>query len=407
MFIEQSVGRRRVVRVAFVLGAIVPCVLLAVFARWRHSSGYRAGLAHESAAHLGVPVAIGAASHPRPGVLRLSDVEVGGAPGKPLISLPRVEVETAGDETRVRLPELACSPGAVGMLADVAREWLCKPARFRRTWVIDVARVTWLLADGGRVPDGGWHLECAAVDGSRGLWVRREPGASDEMRVRIEEGSLVAEGRIDTPLPAPVVAAVFGTAGDWAAVLGPRATVQGRVSASCAGSGSGWTGSVGGVIDRIDLASLAARGPRGLGGEATIAIERLRFDGGRLTDGEFTVVSQGGTVSQELLEGAVSNLECRPGPAYRAITGDRMRRFDDLGCRLVVEGPALSIRTIEGAGLMRTQGLVMLEPPAVPVPAARVAWLLSPAGKPAVPASPVSAWLISVLPDRGAGTGGF
>lgn len=407
MFIEQSVARRRVVRSAFVLGVVLPSALLVAAAWWRHSTGYRVAIAEEAGRHLGVPVEIGGVAHPRPGVLRLAGVAVGGPPGAGGLTLEEVEVELAGNEVRLRVPGIACSPASARLLAEFAGEWLTRPARFPRAWVIDVAEVTWALDDGRRLAGGGWHVECAAAGAARGLWLRREPRSAEEVRVRVEADAVVAEGRIEAPVPAPILAALLGTGGAWAGTLGPQAMVRGQATASRADAATGWSGSLAGVIERVDLAVLSAAGPRGLGGEATVEVERLQFERGRLETADFSLVARAGTISQELLDGLVANLGCRPGPAYRSIGGETLRRFDDIACRFLVAGPALTIRPAQGDGLIRAQGLPVLEPPVGPQPVSRVAWLVSPAGNPAVPASAVSAWLISVLPERAARAGGF
>jgi len=408
MFIEQSVARRRVVRSAFVLGVVLPCALLVAAAWWRHSTGYRVALAAEVGRHLGVPVAIGAVAHPRPGVLRLSGVSVGGPPGGGRLALEELEVEMAGNEVRLRVPRLECSPASARLLAEFADEWLTRPARFPQAWVVDVAEVTWALDDGRRpAGGGGWHAECAAADAARGLWLRREPRSAEEVRVRVEADAVVAEGRIENPVPVPILAALLGNGAAWAGPLGPQALVRGQATASRAASAAGWSGSLAGVIERVDLAALSAAGPRGLGGEATVEVERLQFERGRLETADVALVARAGTISQELLDGIVANLGCRPGPAYRAIGGETLRRFDEIACRFLVAGPALTIRPAQGDGLIRAQGLQVLEPPVGPLPVSRVAWLVSPVGNPAVPASAVSAWLISVLPERAARAGGF
>jgi len=55
------------------------------------------------------------------------------------------------------------------------------------------------------------------------------------------------------------------------------------------------------------------------------------------------------------------------------------------------------------AGIISSHGLVVLDEPMQPVPVERLAWLCSPPGAVPVPASPVSAWLISTLPLGSAG----
>lgn len=404
MFIEQSVGRRRVVRLVFVLCGFLPCVLLAVTAWWRHSPGYLAALGRQASIHLGVPVAIGASAHLRPGAMRLRDVVVGGQRGENALVLSEVEVEEVAAEVRLRVPRLECSPAAFRLLAGVAGEWLGRPQRFPQAWVVDVSEVTWILPDGGRITSGaGWHLECAAAGDERGVWARREPASAEEVRVRSERDALVVEGRIEEPLPVQVLAAMLRSEGLETA-FGGQSLARGRINASR--TASGWSGSLAGTIERIDLSGVASRGRRGLVGEATIELDQLVIGDSRLSRCDLRLSAGPGVISQDLLEDLVGSLGCRPGSAFRAIGGDQSRRFDELACRVIVDETGLVIRPIGGDALIRSQGLNVLEPPPGPLAAERLAWLFSPAGRPAVPASSVSAWLISVLP-AGGGAGGF
>lgn len=393
MFIEQSVARRRVVRLLFVVAAFLPCVGLAAAAWWRQSAGHVAAVAREAAAHLGMPVAIGGVEHPRPGVMRLSGVVVGDA-----LVVPAVEVETTAAEVRLRVPAIDCSPAAAGVLAEMIGEWLYRAARFPRSWVVDVGDVAWLAADGSRLEAGGWHGECVVGEGARAVRLRREPATAEEIRLRCGADGLAVEATLEAAVPAAVVAAFTGGGAAWSDALGSHAVVRGTVQATR--DGGGWTGTAAGVIERIDLASVCPGGGGRLQGEAALTVAGLDVAASRVERCDLQLTAGRGAIAQDLLDDLVSSLGCRPGPAYRALGGDSPRRFDGLACRILLDADGLRLRaaTGPGSGLVRSQGLTVLEESAAPVPPTRLAWLLSPAGRPPVPASEASGWLISVLP---------
>lgn len=403
MFIEQSAARSSAVRVVFVLAGFVPCVALVAVAWWRHSPGHVARVTQAASAHLGLPVSAGAIVHPRPGVLRLAEVVVGGTSGGQVLVVPQMEVETAGGEVRVRVPRLECSPGAVRVLAEMAGEWLRRPTRFVDAWVLDVGEATWPVSAGaGGCVLGGWHVECVAVGDSRAMRCRREPPTADDVRVRTSPEGFVVEGSLGENVPLAMLAAVVPGAAPWADAAGGQAVMSGRIDARC--GADGWSGSVAGTVEHVALDGLVAGNGSRMRAEATIAVANLQFVAGRIVACDMLVSATAGTLPQTMLDGLVSNLGCRPGPAYRAIGGDVTRRFDRLACRIVLEGGVLRIGSVEGGGgaLLVAQGLSVLDEPAAAVPATRLAWFLSPEGRPAVPATPASAWLMSVLPDAGA-----
>lgn len=405
MFIELSAGRRRAVRWLFLAAGVLPCALLAAVAWWWHSAGHVAALEREASAHLGVPVSIGRVEHPRPGVLRLSSVGVGGATG---VVVPEIEVEIAAAEVRLRLPRIEFSSTAARAAADIVADWLRTPERFPKSWVVDVESLAWVLDDDARVETaGGWHVECVAANGERAVRLRAEPASADEIRVRCRGGACEVEAVVERPLPASVVAAVVAGVFDRPVALGQRAVVHGRLGASC--GERGWAGRCSGGIEHCDL-SAAIAGVRPLfEGDVRLDVAALEFFAGRLTQGDLRISSEAGAVAQEVLESLVSRLGCRPGPAYRSLAGDGMRRFDDLSCRMTIDARGLEIGPLPsaGAGLISFQGLNMIEGPTGPMPAARLAWLFAPADRPSVPATPVSAWLISLLPEHGPRADGF
>lgn len=401
MFIEQSVGRRRVVRLLFLVAGLVPCGGLVAAAWWRHSAGHAAAVESQIAAHLGVPLSIGAVTHPRPGAMRLSRVVVRGPAGDEELRVAELDVEMSEAEVRVRVPRIECSARAARLLEDVVREWLRRPARFPKSWIVDAAEVAYLPADGAPpLGVGAWHVECVVAGDARAVRLRREPASATEIRVRWSGGELSVEGAIGEAIPASIVAALVDGAEPWADSLGPHAMVEGAVDATR--GTDGWTGSLEGTLQRLDLAAVCGA-VRRVRGEATLAFAPLRFAAGRIVDCDLRLSAAGGVVSQDVLDALVGGLGCRPGPAYRALGGDPLRPFDEIACRVLLDAAGLRVRSVEGAGgaLVTARGLSMIEEPATAVPASRLAWFLSPAGRPAVPASPASAWLISVLPESG------
>lgn len=402
MFIEQSAARRRTVRMLFVLAGVVPCAALATAAWWRHSAGHVAAVAQAASAYLGLPVSVGSVIHPRPGVLRLGEVVVGNVDRSESLVLPELEVETGAGEVRVRVPGFECSPGAARMLVGLAGEWMHRPARFPEAWVVDVGEVAWAPGSGVREPTAaGWHVECVAVDDSRAVRCRREPASVDEVRVRTGPEGLTIEGHIENALPLAIVAALVPGGSGWAEAAGAQALVRGHIDA--AADANGWSGAAAGTVEHAALGSLVAGGGGHAHGEATITASSLRFSAGRLTAGDVLVSVSAGALPQRVLDAMVSSFGCRPGPAYRSIGGDPVRRFDRCVCHLVLEDGVLQLRSVEGGGgsLIEAQGLSMVDEPAAAVPATRLAWFLSPEGRPAVPATPSSMWLMSVLPEQG------
>jgi len=99
-------------------------------------------------------------------------------------------------------------------------------------------------------------------------------------------------------------------------------------------------------------------------------------------------------------------LGCRPGPAFRSLAREEVRRFDDLGAMLRIGPGGVDLRATLGwdGSLARIQGLSILDEPPGVVPLDRLAWLLSPPGATAVPASRATAWLLDWFPVYASGS---
>jgi len=408
MFIERSAGRIRLTRLIFVVVALVPCVLLAVWAVHRGSAAHRNAVRAAWQVAVGLPLDVVAITHPRPGVIAATGVVVRSPAGRPLLELPAVEVESAATEDRFVVRGARIDAAAAGMLGTLAREWLRSDARHPRNCVIDVADAVWVGVETGDGIAESLRIECVGQGPARAIRVVRG-GANDEIRaVRMLEGEgqsiaerFEVEGRLSRPVPASVLAAVAGLPANASAAIASRAMVSGDLQATH--DAAGWSGSVTGRLDELDLggccAAVRARGA----GAASVLLQRFAWRNGRLLDAAIVCESGPGWVEAALFDRLVIALGCRPGPALQAPA--ETRSFDAAGCALELDGGSVMVRPAGGAsGLATAQGAVLLQAPAAPVAFERFAWMMSPPAATFVPADGPGAWLMSIVPGPVSGT---
>lgn len=401
MFVEQSIARLWRVRMAFVLICLLPAVGLVTWAMIRSSVFHRVAVADAASKLLGTTVTIDELDHPQPGGLRLSGVQIGG------MKLASVEVETTRDEVRMRLGSATCSSRTVPLLASLARRWLNEPAWFDRNCVLDIGRLSWEheTLDG---TEGPLRVECVAAGSGRAVRVFRPGLSADELRVvRIDAEAVgtppfteryEVEANLSAAIPAAVVTAACGesTLGQWK--LGPHSLLDGRLRASW--SNGEWSGEAAGKIMQVDLAQATADLPNRLEGMAGITVQELVWTGDRLTAIDLICVAPRGGVDQAWLDGLVSIMGCRAATAFRDPLNTGFRDFERLGCRVTIDTAGVRLRAIpQQAGcLVESQGLPLIKEPVGHASLDRLAWLLSGTAPPAVPGTPTTAWLLSVLP---------
>ena len=447
MFVERSATRTHLVRIVFVLVGLLPFIALAAWAVLRHSDGHLHALRREGEQMLGLPLHIGSVEHVRPGLLRLRSCTVRSSSGSALLVLPTMEVDLSADEIRLMVPQLTCNSRATAALAEIARAWLREPARFSRSWVIDVRDFHWsangvegdeqaLAVPADNQSDSqllGLHIECVAAGDTRAVRVRCNPPSVDEVRVRLtlptktlpplssDENSPVANspagdplpegssagryeisGLIEKPLPVTILATLATLAGspleESLSVLGTAAEAYGTIEAIY--ENRQWSGLARGRIDRVDLAACTAQLPYHASGEGCLTIPQLAWNANRLRMCQLDLVAESGQISQGLLNACTVALGCRAGAAYQPLLPKNNRRFDDLACNVRIDSSGLVVAAPLGraGSLLRAQGLSLLTEPENRIASERLAWLASPIDTVAVPASAASAWLISVLP---------
>jgi hypothetical protein len=411
MFIARSSGRVRFARTAFLLAGLLPCAILVGWAVHLRSTPHRESVRRGWERGLGLPVGLEAVEHVRPGTVRARGCTLAAADGAGLFRVPVVEVETAADEVRIKVDSLDCDPAGARLLGALAAEWLQRSARFHRDCVVEIGAASWRVA-GVASTASPMRVECVALGNARAVRVVRtaEDGGRDEVRIVRTTGVDAAAGTVfeveagcREPLPCDIVAAVAAGTPLASIALGPAATVRGGFSATC--GDRGWAGSARGRVNDADLAACTSALAGSGSGSVNFTIGSLAWDAGRLVDCEFEFEAQGGRVDRRLLDALVSVVGCRPGPAFGGAADAATKAFDRAGGKVRIDAAGVQVSgapDLGGALAVAANG-VLVDPPAMPVSAERVAWLLAPPGAVHVPSAGAGAWLMSILPPSGGG----
>ena len=400
MFVEQSAARLWWARFGFVLLCLVPVIGLAAWAIQRHSAAHRQATAALATRLLGTEVVIESLSHPQPGSLRLSGVRLGGT------SLGTVEVETTPTEVRLRLGRCDCRPALVRQLVGLANRWLTEPALFSQNSVIDIASLSLPTTAGEEGAAWPLRVECVAAGAGRAVRMVSPTRPADEIRIvrTVDQAAPTGPSRwevdatVASPVPATAVIAALGQSPLAGWKLGPGAVMTGTAQAGA--TTDGWAGQATGRVAGIDLGAVTATLPYRAEGLATLDVAGLIWAKNRVSAADLTLAAPRGTLAQDWLDGLVSIIGCRAAPAALERGTASLREFEQLALRLEVDGGGARLRAEpQRAGcLVESQGLpLVFEPPAA-VTLDRLAWLLSGTRAAAVPGTPVTAWLLSVLP---------
>jgi len=421
MFVARSAARIARARAAFVLLVVLPCLGLGGWAVHRRSAAHRDAVRLAWQREVGLPLTVAAIEHPQPGVIRGRGCVVATPDGRPALTLPRVEVETAATEVRLRIDRLRCDAAGAAVLASVADEWLHRGARFDRNCVIEIADFAWETPTGSGDEPSPLRIECVVRAGDRAVRIVRpsSTGPDDEVRIlrRIDAGAagdhaarqsavrFEIEADCRRPLPFQILVACAGGTPLSGCNAGDTATATGRVRA--AHDAAGWSGTAHGLIDHVDLAACTAALAGGAAGEATISVDDLRWSSGRIEVCDVVGAAGRGRIEQPLLDALVGTLGCRPGTAY-GLSAGRGRAFDAAGWRLWIDHRGAELRAPPeaatlGGSLATSGGQPILDPPRGGFSVDRLAWLLAPPGATFVPATGPGAWLMSILPRSAAG----
>lgn len=408
MFVERSVARIRAVRTLFVLACLLPTVGLVGWALYRRSALYTDPLTAGWSQTLGLAVTVESMQNVRPAVMRLRDVGILDAAGRPLARLPAAELEQRSDGVIARLPSLALDAAAVAEAARFSLAWLTEPVRFPAGGVVQVDALSWGGGD-EQQPLGGFRVEYVVVEAGRAIRVRREPADADELRVRALAGPdgprLEVELNCERGLPAELVAAATG----WMPGFGDSAALRGsfRATADVTRPGrSVWSGVGEAVVAGVDLAGLAAVVGQRAQGEGVLRIEALSLEAGRISSARFVLSAQDGAIGRGLLERLVTVFGCRLGPAAGAVPLDRdwlagpPVGFDEAALAVDLTRTGLTLRPAgtAAAALITAAGQSLLEAGSGSISYDRFAWLFAPNRQGVIPAAiPASEQAVQVL----------
>ena len=399
MFVAQQAARSRVVRTTFVVACLIPCAVLVAWAGWRRTGAHRDQLVREWAGTLGMPLAVGRVKHLRPGALRLMDVALPDGRGGESVRVPWVDVESSATEVRIRLSELNGTPTAIAAAVRLARAWLDEPTRFDRNVVIDIGRFGFGAAEtAGRA---GMRIECVGAEAGRAIRLRAEPENGEWLVVQalavagVQGKRLSVRGQVATPVPLSAVAAALGWSAGAAGGTG-LATLAGSIDAEV--GGSGWDGSFSAVLADVDLAAVTTAIPWHATGMARVDIDECRMVAGRVDSVRGRVVTGAGGIAQEGLEALVTSLGCRAGPGWRPAPRGTHIRFERGAASVEIDERGMRITAANQSALLVGADGSLLEPPVAAVSLSSVARALSSTTAPAVPATPMSGWLLSFFP---------
>jgi len=402
MFVAQQAARSRTVRTAFVVACLVPCAGLVAWAGWRRTATHRERLVRQWEGALGVPLVVGRIEHLRPGVLRLVDVALPDGNGGESARLSRVEVESSATELRLRVSGLTATPTAIAAAVRLAGAWLGEPTRFGRNVVIDIGRfdIGAGAADMAEAGRGGLRIECVGGEAGRAIRMRAEPENGEWLVVqalaRAADGEkrLSVRGRMSTPVPVGTLAPALGWGAPGAEGM-DRTTVAGSIDAEV--GGSGWEGSFSAVLAGVDLAAITGAIPWHANGIARVDIEECRMVGGRVESIRGRVAIGAGGIGQEGLETLVTALGCRAGPGWRQAPPGSQVPFVHGAAAIELDAHGLRITAADPPALLIGAGGSLLEPPVGAVSLSSVARALSPTTTVAVPATPMSRWLLTIF----------
>ena len=399
MFVAQHAARSRVVRTTFVVACLIPCAGLVAWAGWRRTDAHRDRLVREWEGTLGMPLAVGRVEHLRPGALRLVDVALPDGREGVTVRVPRVDVESSATEVRIRLSDLTGTPTAIAAAVRVARAWLDEPARFNRNVVIDIGRFGFGAAEtAGRA---GMRIECVGAEAGRAIRLRAEPENGEWLVVQALAGPgvqgkrLSVRGQVATPVPVSVVAPTLGWSAGGAGGTS-RASLTGSIDAEV--GASGWEGSFSAVLADVDLAAATTAIPWHATGMARVDIDECRMVAGRVDSVRGRVVTGAGGIAQEGLEALVTTLGCRAGPGWRPAPRGTVIRFERGAASVEIDARGMRITAADQPALLVGAEGSLLEAPVAAASLSSVARALSPTTALAVPATPMSGWLLAIFP---------
>jgi hypothetical protein len=397
MFSLHETTQRRVCRMAFVVGALVPTLLTLVWAAhslrpWREADWQRT-----LSQQLHVHSSVDHITSPRPGIDQLTNVRLADLRSElPLAALDEVRAQwldsrlvLVAGELQVEVnsfPALGSTLAAsmsAGNLPEVElqADRLIIVGRLQQTFSLHSLRMVSQLQEGR-----SRHLILQAM-----LPPTEQGGAGQPLRLVVEQHGKLIKTTLHTgaaQLPSwllpellPSVAHCEGTTFSGSMQLEAD---QGKTS-----------GSLRGRLAGLKLSEwLGVDSPHALHGTAHVGIDQLVWRDGRIVSARGTLKASRGAVGRSLLVDAVKRFYCLPG-ASAALEGspvESLQPFDELACEfhlgsegISLTGKCVSTSDAEQGCLLAVDGRsLLLEPPYANLPVALVVQVFS---------QPASSWL--------------
>ncbi|MBT4158655.1 MAG: hypothetical protein HOD99_07435 [Planctomycetaceae bacterium] len=404
MFVEQSTVKIWRIRLAFIVLCVVPTCCLCYFAALRQSEGYRQQIADKASKILGRQVQVEGMTHPQPGCLKLTGIEVAGQ------SLSSVSVVNSKHEVRLAVGGFVLDQHAIPFVVGLVDRWLSEPIQFQKDYLIDIKDFAW--QDSGSIENSEvrpLRVECVSAGSGRAIRFFFRDDDKNEIRVArvLKHGSRngsaekhVTELQVNVSeaIPVSCIFAALRESGGRHWDFGDKAVFSGQIDISNAGGD--WTAECSGTIDHVDLDATTSMLSSHLQGAAKITLNKFLWSRSRIENVDCVCVADRGEIEQVWIDRLVRILGCRIDEAYHHLSGSQARSFQRLGFGLVIDSEGLQLRALPGRSgcLLESQELPVILEPVQAATLDRLAWLLSGTRPPAVPGTDVTAWLLSVLP---------
>ena len=401
----HSQVRRFWCRAGFLLGCLLPTLVVGGWLAYQRTDSYRATLARRwseaIAQRLGVRVSIDDVTRPEPGLTRLTGVLfLDPETGERLASTRRVEVAQQGSGWLAYCGQAEVPAERLARLAHLVHDSLL--ARSALHGDAPSQLILHALTLEGSGPTGGHSAGDAARGGAartsgtgggaRGnatagggsqtledlqlVYQPRETGPRTTVEFRLAGVEMsqparlvVARNRQSSPAvtsvtfdtgPHSLPCSLLATVVPGIEQLGRDAQVGGEITLTP--GPDGWQGQAHGRITRLDLDSLlAGRFPHKLTGVAEIVINRARWEDGRLLDASGAIATRGGVVSRSLLIAASDESGLKLGVPERVRDSkEPLWRYRELGLGFELSEQGLQLAGQcggESAGAILIDGL--------------------------------------------------
>ncbi|MCA9164989.1 MAG: hypothetical protein KDA62_18480 [Planctomycetales bacterium] len=403
--------QRSLCRLAFIGLCLIPTLFSLgwiAYGRTDHHQTLSAEVWREQLADWsGLHCEIGGIRYPRPGETVLEDVVLADSETRQTIAeLRLLVIERQGNVWMATASQPTIHADHVASLIDLLHERMLKrlPSNFTPIEV-NVAELTIAdepaartLADVRAVIESGGNESRVSIDFRVAGVEMSDRALFRATRHRAARPSTTWEFHTGAAgLPTNAAAGHF----PWLESFGDRCEFRGTVLAKQADNG--WQGRMSGQFSQLDLDRLVSqRFPHKLSGRADVLISDARFEASRLTLFDATIVSEGGVVSQSLLQAAIGELQLRRAETF--LDGQQRHvAYEQLAVRAVLQPTGLALQGICDHQPTRTllagrDGPILFDAEARELPTAALVRLLATSNDHQVPATRETAALFDILP---------